>query len=75
MLNGDDYTMFLKEAYYNPTLKSAIADNTSADYIPEINYDPNYSQYHMFNNNTDWETPETMREKIKQFVDPNFVVK
>ena len=56
MLNGDDYTMFLKEAYYNPTLKSAIADNTSADYIPEINYDPNYSQYHMFNNNTDWET-------------------
>jgi TonB-linked SusC/RagA family outer membrane protein len=56
MLNGDDYTMFLKEAYYNPTLKSSIADNTASDYIPEINYDPNYSQYHMFNNNTDWET-------------------
>ena len=41
MLNGDDYTMFLKEAYYNPTLKSSIADNTASDYIPEINYDPN----------------------------------
>ena len=25
--------------------------------------------------NDRWETPETMREKIKQFVDPNFVVK
>lgn len=26
-------------------------------------------------NNTDWETPETLREKIKEFVDPNFEVK
>ena len=26
-------------------------------------------------NNTDWETPETMREKIKKYVDPNFEVK
>ncbi len=26
-------------------------------------------------NNTDWETPETMLEKIKHFVVPNFVVK
>jgi hypothetical protein len=25
--------------------------------------------------NEDWETPETMREKIKKYVDPNFVVK
>ena len=25
--------------------------------------------------NTDWETVETMREKIKKFVDPNFIVK
>lgn len=55
VLNGDDYTMFLKESYFNPTLNSTISDNTSTNYIPEINYDPNYSQYHMFNNNTDWE--------------------
>ena len=25
--------------------------------------------------NTEWETVETMRKKIRQFVDPNFVVK
>ena len=55
VLNGDDYTMYLKEAYFNPTLNSTIGDNTSSSYIPEINYDPNYSQYHMFNNNTNWE--------------------
>ena len=61
ILNGDDYTMFLKESYFNPTLNSTIADNTSSSYIPEINYDPNYSQYHMFNNNTDWE------DVVKQF--------
>ena len=59
VLNGDDYTMFLKEAYFNPTLNSSIADNTSTSYIPEINYDKNYSQYHMFNNNTDWESEVT----------------
>ncbi len=61
VLNGDDYTMFLKEAYFNPTLNSSIADNTSSSYIPEINYDKNYSQYNMFNNNTNWE------KEVKQF--------
>ncbi len=61
VLNGDDYTMYLKEAYFNPTLNSSISDNTSTNYIPEINYDPNYSQYHMFNNNTDWE------DEVKRF--------
>lgn len=60
-LNGDDYTMYLKEAYFNPTLNSTIADNASANYMPEINYDQNWSQYHMFNNNTDWE------DAVKQF--------
>jgi hypothetical protein len=25
-------------------------------------------------NNVDWETPETLREKIKTYVDPNFEV-
>ena len=61
VLNGDDYTMFLKEAYFNPTLNSSIADNTSSSYIREINYDKNYSQYNMFNNNTNWE------KEVKQF--------
>ncbi|MBR1377612.1 MAG: SusC/RagA family TonB-linked outer membrane protein [Bacteroidaceae bacterium] len=61
ILNGDDYTMFLKESYFNPEVDSRISDNTSTAYVPEINYDPNYSQYHMFNNNTDWQ------DVVKQF--------
>ncbi|MBR3454598.1 MAG: SusC/RagA family TonB-linked outer membrane protein [Bacteroidaceae bacterium] len=48
LLNGDHYTMLLKEEYYNPTLSEASAD------IREINYDPSYSEYEMYNNNTDW---------------------
>ena len=49
LLNGDDYTMMLKEAYFNPQQN----DNASAD-IPEINYDPTFSEYEQYNNNTDW---------------------
>ena len=47
LLNGDHYTMLLKEEYYNPTLSEASAD------IREINYDPSYSEYELYNNNTD----------------------
>lgn len=46
LLNGDDYTMMLKEAYFNPEQKTVD--------IPEINYDPNFSEYEQYNNNTDW---------------------
>lgn len=49
MLNGDDYTMLLKESLFNP----AQNDNASAN-VPEINYDPTFSEYEQFNNNTDW---------------------
>lgn len=48
MLNGDDYTMFMKEAYFNPELNDAAAN------LRELNYDPSFSEYQMFNNNTDW---------------------
>ena len=48
MLNGDDYTMFMKEAYFNPELNDAAAN------LKELNYDPSFSEYQMFNNNTDW---------------------
>ena len=46
LLNGDDYTMLLKESHFNPT-------QTQTD-IPELNYDTNFSQYQNFNENTDW---------------------
>ena len=48
ILNGDDYTMLMKQSYYNPTL-----ENLSAG-IPEFNYDTNFPEYENYNNNTDW---------------------
>ena len=48
MLNGDDYTMLLKESYFNPE-QSDVASN-----INELNYDPTFSEYEQYNNNTDW---------------------
>ncbi|MDH8701284.1 TonB-linked SusC/RagA family outer membrane protein [Dysgonomonadaceae bacterium PH5-43] len=54
MLNGDDYTMMMKQALFN-----AYHDNSSSDAknklaLPELNYDPEFSEYVYFNNNTDW---------------------
>lgn len=56
MLNGDDYTMLMKQAYYNPTLNQSIAES-----IREFNYDQNFSEYENFNNNTDWVDAVTQR--------------
>lgn len=48
MLNGDNFTMLMKEAYFNPR-----QDKFSSN-IPEYNYDKNHPEYENFNNNTDW---------------------
>ena len=48
LLNGDDYTMFLKEAHFNPR-QSSTASNAE-----ELNYNPAFAEYENFNNNTDW---------------------
>lgn len=48
LLNGDDYTMFLKEAHFNPT-QSSTASNAQ-----ELNYNTSFAEYENFNNNTDW---------------------
>jgi TonB-linked SusC/RagA family outer membrane protein len=48
MLTGDDYTMLLKESYFNPRQSDATAN------IRELNYDPTFSEYQNYNNNTDW---------------------
>jgi len=48
MLTGDDYTMLMKEAYFNPKQ----SDGTSN--IREFNYEPNFSEYENYNNNTNW---------------------
>ena len=39
LLNGDDYTMLLKESYFNPEQSDAASN------IPELNYDPSFSEY------------------------------
>lgn len=57
MLNGDGYTMMLKEAYYNPQYNSAITDQ-----IAELNYNQSMPYiYNHFNHNTDW------LDEVKQF--------
>lgn len=48
LLNGDDYTMLLKESHFNPQQSSSASD------IPELNYDKTFNQYENFNENTDW---------------------
>lgn len=48
MLNGDDYTMLMKQEFFNPH-----QDANAADY-PEYSYDKSFVDYENYNNNTDW---------------------
>ncbi|MCA1744201.1 MAG: TonB-dependent receptor plug domain-containing protein, partial [Bacteroidales bacterium] len=48
MLNGDQYTMLMKQAYFNPQ------QNENAANVREFMYDPNFSEYQNYNNNTNW---------------------
>ena len=46
LLNGDDYTMLIKQALFN-------VDQKGVD-IPELNYEQTFPEYQNYNNNTDW---------------------
>ena len=46
LLNGDDYTMLIKQALFNQNRQSVV--------IPELNYDKTFPEYENYNNNTDW---------------------
>ena len=48
LLNGDQYTMLMKEAYFNPSLSDAASN------IREFSYDKSWNEYENYNNNTDW---------------------
>ena len=50
MLNGDEYTMLMKEAFFNQKLSDAASN------IKELNYlNPmEFSEARMFDDNTDW---------------------
>ena len=54
LLTGDDYTMYMKEAYFNTTQTDGYANNASSNYIPEIGYNQNFSEWRMYDDNTDW---------------------
>lgn len=49
LLNGDDYTMLMKEELYNPKQES-----TATTDINELNYNKSWADYENWNNNTDW---------------------
>ncbi len=50
LLSGDDYTMLMKEEFYNPSQLSTATTN-----VAELNYDASgYNEYQNWNNNTDW---------------------
>ena len=49
LLNGDEYSMLMKEEFYNPAQRSDATTN-----IQELNYNTTWSEYENWNNNTDW---------------------
>lgn len=62
-------------AYY-AILPSVSFNHTRKDYLEHHQAVPVDKDFHYSSDkNTDWETVESMREKIKQYVDPNFTVK
>ena len=46
LLNGDDYTMLIKQALFNKDQRG--------ESLPEFNYDDSFTEYQNYNNNTDW---------------------
>lgn len=57
LLTGGEYTMYLKEAYFNPSLSD---DAAAIKEISGLHSDAQFSEWRMFDNNTDW------REAVKQ---------
>ena len=49
LLNGDEYSMLMKEEFYNPSQRSDATTN-----IEELNYNKSWSEFENWNNNTDW---------------------
>ncbi len=62
LLNGDEYTMYLKEAYFNQSLDTKYGTKFNTNWIPEINYaGTDFSESRMYDDNTDW------CDAVKQF--------
>lgn len=55
LLNGDDYTMYMKEAYFNPKQDESFSNSSDdVNFIPEIAYSKTWGERNMFDDNTDW---------------------
>ena len=61
LLSGDDYTMMLKEMYYNPAQSATATTN-----INEINYNRSWAEFENWNNNTDW-VKEVQQTGLSQY--------
>ena len=61
LLNGDDYTMMLKEMFYNPAQSPTATTN-----INEINYNRSWAEFENWNNNTDW-VDEVQQTALSQY--------
>ena len=61
------YYVILPSVAYNHSNEEYLA-HYNASFVPE-------GFHYSSDKNTQWETVETLREKIKKYVDPNFEVK
>lgn len=76
MITATDALNTIDIGKYYAILPSVAFNHTREDYVKHHNgkYVPEDFHYSS-DKNEEWETVESMREKIKKFVDPNFVVK
>lgn len=76
MITATDALNTIDIGRYYAILPSVSFKHTREDYIKHHNAVPVPDGFHYSSDkNEEWETVETMREKIKEFVDPNFEVK
>ena len=76
MITATDALNTIDLGRYYAILPSYSANVTREDYIKHHNGKPVPDGFHYSSdNNTEWETVESMRENIRKYVDPNFEVK
>lgn len=76
MITATDALNTIDIGKYYAILPSVSYKHNREDYIKHHNAVPVPDGFHYSSDkNDEWETVETMREKIKEFVDPNFEVK
>ena len=60
LLNGDDFSMMMKQSYFNMNQLTGNSSHSQYDF-KEFQYDNTWSEYEMYNNNTDWVDAVTQR--------------